>query len=207
MLKQTGGEWSAPLDDVFIHFDYARATAQGHPFEWTVGNGYSSGNTSLTYPFVLAAGYLAGFTGRDLMKWAAIVACVCVFGTLLAARRLFIEDSRDDWGRVSSYLLPPILLGVGALDWSLWSGMEVAFFLATWAIALVAWLALERDANVFVGSRRWMRNSWLLGLAGALLVTTRPEAALTIAIFGGAAALAHARRGGFPRAFGIMIRV
>ena len=54
MLKQTGGEWSAPLDDVFIHFDYARATALGHPFEWTVGNGYSSGNTSLTYPFVLA---------------------------------------------------------------------------------------------------------------------------------------------------------
>ena len=23
----TGGEWSAPLDDVFIHFDFARATA------------------------------------------------------------------------------------------------------------------------------------------------------------------------------------
>ena len=54
MLKQTEGEWSAPLDDVFIHFDYARATALGHPFEWTIGNGYSSGNTSLTYPFVLA---------------------------------------------------------------------------------------------------------------------------------------------------------
>ena len=27
MMMQTGGEWSAPLDDVFIHFDYARATA------------------------------------------------------------------------------------------------------------------------------------------------------------------------------------
>jgi len=38
MLKQTGGEWSAPLDDVFIHLDYARATALGHPFEWTIGN-------------------------------------------------------------------------------------------------------------------------------------------------------------------------
>ena len=40
MMKQTGGEWSAPLDDVFIHFDYARATAHGHPFEWVAGNGY-----------------------------------------------------------------------------------------------------------------------------------------------------------------------
>jgi len=34
MLLQTGGEWSAPLDDVFIHFDYARATARGFPFQW-----------------------------------------------------------------------------------------------------------------------------------------------------------------------------
>lgn len=191
MLKQTGGEWSAPLDDVFIHFDYARATARGHPFEWTVGNGYSSGNTSLTYPFVLAAGWLTGFTDRDLMKWAAIVAMVCVFGTLLAARRLFIEDERDDWGRLSSYLLPPIFLGVGALDWSLWSGMEVSFFLATWAIALVAWLRVDATGK--------LRHAWLLGLAGALMVTTRPEASLTIAIFGGAAALRHRRRWDGPR--------
>src|SRR5689334_24424042 len=79
MLKQTGGEWSAPLDDVFIHFDYARATALGHPFEWTVGNGYSSGNTSLTYPFVLALGWLLGWKGRALMIWAAIVAATSVF--------------------------------------------------------------------------------------------------------------------------------
>jgi hypothetical protein len=187
MLKQTGGEWSAPLDDVFIHFDYARATALGHPFEWTVGNGYSSGNTSLTYPFVLAFGWLIGFVGRDLMKWAAIVAAVSVFGTLLAARRLFIEGRRDDWGRLSSYLLPPVFLGIGAFTWSLWSGMEVAFYLATWAITLVAWLALEKDPRPSRG--------WWLGLAGALLVTTRPEGALTIAIFGLAAAHAQRRRG------------
>lgn len=203
MLKQTGGEWSAPLDDVFIHFDYARATALGHPFEWTIGNGYSSGNTSLTYPFVLALGWLIGFTGRDLMKWAAILAAVSVFGTLLAARRLFIESPRDDWGRVSSYLLPPTFLGVGALVWSLWSGMEVAFFLATWAIALVAWLRLEADARAGRGSST---AAWLLGAAGALLVATRPESALTIAIFGFAAAEAH-RRQGAARAFWMLARV
>src|SRR5687767_13469159 len=53
----TLGQWSAPLDDVFIHFDFARSAAQGHPFEWISGNGYSSGSTSLIYPFVLAVGY------------------------------------------------------------------------------------------------------------------------------------------------------
>jgi hypothetical protein len=203
MLKQTGGEWSAPLDDVFIHFDYARATALGHPFEWTIGNGYSSGNTSLTYPFVLALGWLVGFTGRSLMKWAAIVAAVSVFGTILAARRIFIEGPRDDWGRLSSYLLPPALLGIGALVWSLWSGMEVSFFLATWAIALVLWDKLEACART---ERPASSGAWLLGAAGALLVATRPEAAVTIGIFGLAAALAHRRRG-FGHAFWLLVRI
>jgi hypothetical protein len=206
MLKQTSGEWSAPLDDVFIHFDYARATALGHPFEWTIGNGYSSGNTSLTYPFVLAAGWLVGFTGRELMQWAALVAALCVFGTLLAARRLFIEDKQDDWGRLSSYLLPPVFLGIGALDWSLWSGMEVSFFLATWAMALVAWRRVEADARTSHGSKHVAAHAWWLGLAGALLVTTRPEASATIGIFGIAAALAH-RRFGWARMAGILVRV
>lgn len=200
MLKQTGGEWSAPLDDVFIHFDYARATALGHPFEWTIGNGYSSGNTSLTYPFVLAIGWLAGFTGRDLMKWAAIVAAMCVFGTLLAARRIFIEHARDGWGRLSSYLLPPVFLGVGALVWSLWSGMEVAFFLATWAVAFVAWTDLEAGVDRARGPR-----GWALGLSGALLVATRPEAAFTIAVFGAAAA-SRFLRWGRREAFFVLVR-
>jgi hypothetical protein len=206
MLKQTDGEWSAPLDDVFIHFDYARATALGHPFEWTVGNGYSSGNTSLTYPFVLAFGWLLGFTGRSLMKWAAVLAAMSVFGVLLATRRLFLESQRDDWGRLSSYLLPPIFLGVGALDWTLWSGMEVSFFLATWALALVAWLRLDADARSVQSPSRTSAHAWWLGAAGALLVTTRPEASATIAIFGLAVAIAH-RRSGRARMVGLLFRI
>jgi len=187
MMMQTGGEWSAPLDDVFIHFDYARATAEGHPFEWFAGNGYSSGNTSLSYPFVLAAGWLGGFRGALLMKWAAIVAMVSVFATLLVARRLVVRSlvtTREWTPRLASYLMPPILLGVGALDWSLWSGMEVAFFLAVWAAALAAFFAFD-DAPP---SERASRARWL-GIAGVALVVTRPEAATTVAAFALFAAL------------------
>jgi len=104
------------------------------------------------------------------------------------------EGPRDTWGRVSSYLLPPIFLGIGALVWSLWSGMEVAFFLATWAIALVAWRALEREARV-PSARGPNRMAWALGAAGALVVATRPEGALTIGVFGLAAAHLHLRFG------------
>src|SRR5882724_3000237 len=113
------GSWSAPLDDVFIHFDFAREAARGHPFQWSDGAGYSSGGTSLLYPFVLALGYLLGFRKLELMAWAALVACVAVFSLLVSARRLGAGLPR--W---ATYLFPPGVLCVGALDWSLFSGME-----------------------------------------------------------------------------------
>lgn len=205
MLKQTGGEWSAPLDDVFIHFDYARATALGHPFEWTIGNGYSSGNTSLFYPFVLAAGYLIGFQEEQLMVWAAIVAAVSVFGTMLGVRRLFFATAGDTWGRISSYLLPPVLLSIGALNWSFWSGMEVAIFVATWTIALHSFL--ELDHALLFDPKRAARQSWLLGLAGALMIVTRPEAIATIALFGLFAALRPNRHGNRWARITLLVRV
>lgn len=222
MMKQTGGEWSAPLDDVYIHFDYARATALGHPFEWVVGNGYSSGNTSLTYPFALALGWLVGFRAQELMLWAALVAAWCVFGTLLACRPLFARPG-DPAGRLMSYLVPPLLLGVGALDWSFWSGMEVAFFLGTWALALRAFFTLDGtfarsaarstpDAPLPHGAdapselRELKRRAWWLGAAGALMVVTRPEASTTIATFGLFAALDVRTRHGLRPAIGVLLR-
>ena len=189
MMMQTGGAWSAPLDDVFIHFDYARAAAQGHPFEWFSGNGYSSGNTSLLYPFVLAAGYLCGFRGVLLMKWAAIVAMTSTFTALLVARGLVVRTLPERVARVTSFVLPPMTLALGALDWSLWSGMEVAFLLGVWAIGLATLFAFE-DAKT---PRERARLAWALGAVGVVLVVTRPEAATTIAGFGTLAALHRGR--------------
>jgi hypothetical protein len=161
------GPWSAPLDDVFIHFDFARQAARGHPFEWSPGAGYSSGGTSLLYPFVLIPGFWLGLGGLNLMVWAAVVACVSVFGALLALRRLFAPLPR-----ATSYLLPPVLLSVGALDWSLWSGMEVALFIGLWSLALVAWDDLRAQADT---DGRRLSSATLLGVTGFLMCATRPE--------------------------------
>jgi hypothetical protein len=174
------GSWSAPLDDVFIHFDFARATARGYPFEWSQNNGYSSGGTSLLYPFVLALGYRLGFMDLKLMLWAGMLACICVFALLLAARRLFRQ--LPVW---TSYLAPPALLCVGVLDWTLFSGMEVALLLAVWAGALVMWtelldLAREQAPS---GQARLLRRAVWLGLAGAAMVATRPESVTALAVF------------------------
>lgn len=185
MLQQTGGEWSAPLDDVFIHFDYARATARGYPFQWTEGNGYSSGGTSLLYPLVLAIGYWIGFRGPELMVWAAILACISVLG-FLWANTVFWRHLPTP----SLTLLPPIFFSIGALCWSLWSGMEVAFFLGAWSVLLATWhLFLQEE------SPRWVHYA-ALGLGGVIVVMARPEGATSVAVLGICAALIRWRKKG-----------
>lgn len=182
------GPWSAPLDDVFIHFDFARSAARGYPFQWSEGNGYSSGGTSLLYPLVLAIGYRAGLRELDLMQWAAIVACVATFGLLLGARRLTRELPRP-----ASYLLPFGLLSVGALNWSLFSGMEVALFLALWALAYVAY----DDLLLFEGTddrRALLVRSALLGASCGLVAATRPEGITAVGVLVAAACIHVFRR-------------
>jgi hypothetical protein len=203
MRAQTGGSWSAPLDDVFIHFDYARAIARGYPFQWSEGNGYSSGNTSLTYPFVLALGYWAGFRGLTIMLWAALVACVSTVAFLLGAARLLdvCEPPLPSWCK---YLLPPAVLGLGALDWTLLSGMENAFHLAMWSACAVAAAALVMRADDAVAARRL---GWLTGATGALLFATRPESVACVATFGVWGALVVRRKHGSLAAVATLLRV
>jgi hypothetical protein len=184
-------DWSAPLDDVFIHFDFARSVARGHPFEWSSGNGYSSGGTSLLYPFVLAPGLFLGFVGDRLMQFAAIVATTSTFATLIGSRRLF--RALPPW---TKWLAPPALLAVGALDWSLFSGMEVAFFLAVWALSFVAWDDLVHGVPGAPAPLPPFRGALVLGLANGVLAATRPEATIVVVVLGVTAALALRKRHG-----------
>ena len=192
------GLWSAPLDDVFIHFDFARSTARGFPFQWIDGNGYSSGGTSLLYPFLLAFGLLIGFRGLALMHWAAIVAATCVIATMLVLRRSF-----EGLPRIASYLLPFSILGVGALSWSLFSGMELALFMAIWSAAVIAEDDLTRRAEADNAplAAAYVR----LALWNLAIVATRPEAISTVAVVSIAAAWhVMKRRGQRAAALGLL---
>ena len=175
------GLWSAPLDDVFIHFDFARSTARGFPFQWIDGNGYSSGGTSLLYPFLLAFGLLIGFRGLALMHWAAIIAATCVIATMIALRRSF-----EGLPKLASYLLPFALLGVGALSWSLFSGMELALFMAIWSAAVIAEDDLARQLQV--ANCSLLPFYFRLAFWNLAIVATRPEAISTVAVVSIAAA-------------------
>lgn len=166
--------WSAPLDDVFIHFDFARSAARGYPFQWSEGNGYSSGGTSLLYPLVLAIGYRLGYQGPGLMLWAGVVAATSIWFTLIAVRQLWSGLSPWLW-----LLIPPTLFSIGALNWSLWSGMEVAFFLAVWATCLISWKTLV-DSPI---DDQFRERVFGLGIACMVLVATRPESSPIVACF------------------------
>jgi hypothetical protein len=175
MRLQTRGQWSAPLDDVFIHFDYGRSFARGHPFQWSEGNGYSSGNTSLTYPLVLGLGYWLGLRDLDLMAWAALVACLGILALLYVGRHL-LDQHASGLGPWAKYLLPPAILSMGVLDWTLFSGMENAFHLALWALLMGAALWQTEATHPVQGRRR----AWVVGILGAVLVATRPESGVCV---------------------------
>jgi hypothetical protein len=184
LLHATGGQWSAPLDDTFIHFDYARSFARGRLFEWSAGNGFSSGNTSITYPIFLAPGYALGLRDGRLMIWALGLAAVAHIGFLLGAARL--ARPLGPWAK---YLLPPISLCVGFVNWSLCSGMETAFFLGAWGLVLLVWdrfVGLPDQLRLSLSRRGALAVGFALGFA----TLTRPEA-LPIAVLWGFAMSGH----------------
>ncbi len=171
--------WPVPLDDVHIHFGFARSLALGYPSTWIPGNGYSSGGTSLVYPVVLAPGWIVGLRGPLLGLWAAIVAVTAVVDLAWSLRAVA--------GRRAPLLLglPPMLLSVPVLDWSLWSGMEVALLGAAIGRAARGLRAVEVASPSRRAAAQWRAGVWL-----ALLPAVRPEMTpLALAL---AVAVAHA---------------
>ncbi len=169
-LLRTYPHFPVPLDDVYIHFGFARSAALGHPFAWIPGNGYSSGGTSLTYPLALAPGWLVGFRGERLAVFAAILACGAIVDLLRSLRALL--SLRALAPRWIAWTFPVLLLSVPLLDWSLFSGMETAFFGAVLGRAL---LAAHRAVAAPPAERALAQTR--AGVWAALLVATRPEAA------------------------------
>jgi hypothetical protein len=163
-LRRSAPHFPVPLDDVYIHFGFARSAALGHPFAWIPENGYSSGGTSLTYPLALAPGWILGLRGARLAIFAALVACASLVDLARSLRAL--------GPRWIAWALPLLLVSVPLLDWSLFSGMETAFFGAVLGRALRA----VRDAE---RADPWSRDGAQVraGAWAALLVATRPEAA------------------------------
>jgi len=164
-LSVTGGEYVLmPLDDAYIHFQYARQIAAGEFYVYNPGQPPTSGATSFLYPYVLAVGYLLGFQGLNLGVWALIVGGVALLGSLLLAYQITVRLTGKRWVSLGV----PVLMALhGLTTWHFMSGMETG-------LAILFTLAV---VNALVGSD--VRG---VGVFGAMLTITRPEGAILAVI-------------------------
>ncbi|MDC3954218.1 hypothetical protein [Polyangium jinanense] len=197
-FERTDGVFPVPLDDVYIHYGFARSAALGHPFAWLPENGYSSGGTSLTYPLVLAPAWALGLRGARLSYFAAAITCVCLWDLCRSVRALL-----EGAPRRAAWIAAPLLLAVPLVDWSLYAGMETALFAGILGRLLVA----ARRATTASPNER-PSAQLRAGLWGALLVATRPESAALVGPLGVAVVYGARSLGTVPsllRALGPMV--
>jgi hypothetical protein len=167
------GHPGATLDDSFIHFQYARAFAEGHPFRYQAGEPATSGATSLLWPLLLAPFYALGF--RDLsILWPAWGLSFLALG-LLAREAFFL--ARPLTGKACAVGAGAMVLSFGAFAWCAASGMEVVPF----AFCLAR--AMRRSSEWSEGQPSPRRTQELVLLA-FLAPLFRPEGAVASVVIG-----------------------
>lgn len=179
------GRPAMPLDDSFIHLQYARRLTEGGFMSFVPGRGYTSGATSFLWPILLAPFYAVGFRGL------ALVVATWILGTLAHAA-VATETARVTEplaGRAGAVGAGAMCLAFGAFAWFAWSGMETV---------VLAW-ALMRSIRL---SSTWMENGEVS--RRALLVMafvaplTRPEGMIASGLIAFALAW-HPRRSPTPK--------
>jgi hypothetical protein len=193
VLAKTGHA-AATLDDAYIHFQYARAIASGHPLRFQAGAPVTSGATSMLWPALLAPFWALG-ARDDAIVWPAWGLSFLALGALAWEAYRLTERLA---GTVAAVGAGAMTVTFGGFVWCAASGMEVVPF--AWAIARGSRRASEW-AEAAPAARSGRRLAELIALAwiGALF---RPEGAVT-AVFVGVTLVAFPRRRAWrDRAFG-----
>jgi len=152
-----------PLDDTYIHFQYARQFAQGEPMVYNPGDPATSGGTSLLYPPLLAVGYVLGFANWSLAYWALAVGIASFFASAWLVYLIAQNSPLDDEAKPRhSYALALALAFAlsGPFVWAALSGMETTLFVLSVLLTLYA----------------YQRNQFRTIIAASVLMTViRPE--------------------------------
>jgi hypothetical protein len=172
------GHPAAALDDAYIHFQYARAIAEGHPFRFQAGAPPTSGCTSLLWPALLAPFWALGARSQSIL-WPAWGLSFLALGGLAWEARHLTERLA---GRTAGIGAGAMTLAFGGYVWCAASGMEVVPF--AWAIARASrraaeWAELQaRGPAVPPEPSTGRRAIELVALAWTCALF-RPEGALT----------------------------
>jgi hypothetical protein len=168
------GHAGATLDDAYIHFQYARAIAEGHPMRFAAGEPITSGSTSLLWPLVLAPFWALGARDEGIVWVAWFFAFAALFGLAWEASRLTERLA----GKTAAFGAGAMTLAFGGSLWCAASGMEVVPF--AWALAATVRRAAEwaeRDP-----SERTRRHAGALAAMAWVAALLRPEGA-AVALF------------------------
>ena len=123
-LMGSGGHLAAPLDDTFIHLQYARQIAAGHPFQYNTGDMPSSGDSSFIYPFLLAPAFLFGLNGTRVLLFAFGLGFVAHLVAVILLYKLALLL----FSRRVALLSPFFLLLDGRSNWHFLTGMETGVY-------------------------------------------------------------------------------
>ena len=162
---RSSGALGFPLDDSWIHAQFARNLATGHGFTYT-GSDWVAGSTAPAWTVLLAAGY---FVLRN------IVSAAVVWGTLLQATAgyyAFRLTQLLDVPRGVSLLAGTLVALAPVITWGAVAGMEVNLAAALVLAGLYYHFADRRSG------RQSVRGAALLGTS----VLARPENLALVAI-------------------------
>lgn len=176
--RMLGGRLGFPLDDAWIHLQFARQLAAGSGLAYQ-GETLVAGSTSPLWTALLAVGATLGLP----LAWAKLCGLAAYALTVLATASLGRELGL---GRGSRLLAAGLVASTGWLVWSALSGMETLLFAALTLAGLVRHLHERRRAASVPASLA------LLGLA----VLARPEGALLLALAIGDRLVKRRRREG-----------
>jgi tetratricopeptide (TPR) repeat protein len=158
---RTNGAFGFPLDDPWIHLQFARNFRDYGSFSYFRNEMVTSGSTSPLYTLLLAAGFLVT-SNEMLLSYALGIAFFTAGGFFLSRVGDGLFKSRPILmvAAVALYLLEP------RLQWAALSGMETTLFLC---LLFAVWYFYR------IRSARW------LGVTAGLLLWTRPEAIIFLA--------------------------
>jgi hypothetical protein len=163
------GHPGAALDDAYIHFQYARAIAEGHPLRFQAGEPISTGATSFLWPALLALPYAIGIRGESIL-WVAWALSFVALGALAYETYAI---SRPLAGRAAAFGAGAMTLFFGGFAWSAASGMEVVPF--AWVLLHSMRRAAEWSEEP---SRRTMRELRIMLAMALVAPMMRPEGAI-----------------------------